>query len=526
MISGTSIIGATRGIDSETTFEAVNPATGEKLKPLFQGASSGEVQKATELADAAFASYRNISGKERAVFLKSIGEKIMALGDELVERAVAETGLPAGRIEMERGRTVNQLNLFASLLEDGSWVNARIDTALPDRQPLPRPDLRAMLRPIGPVVVFCASNFPLAFSVAGGDTASALAAGCPVIVKAHHAHPGTAELVGSAIQAAVKVHGLHEGVFSLVFGSGKTVGTQLAKSPVVKAIGFTGSRSGGRALFDVAAARPEPIPVYAEMSSINPVFILPGALKEKGKAIAEGLAGSITLGVGQFCTNPGISILPKSQEAEEFVNQLKSSIEDFEGVMLHSGICDAYQAGVAKLIGTPNVSSVKSNQTDPGRGQAKAGSALFQTTAENFLSDPGLSDEVFGPASLLITSDSREQTLAIASNLEGHLTATIHGTDQDLAEWKDLIDILETKVGRLVFNGFPTGVEVCHSMVHGGPYPATTDSRTTSVGTLAIERFSRPVCYQNFPEDLLPDELKESNPLGIARLVNGVMQSS
>lgn len=521
MIEGTSIIGSKRGLANESSFQAINPATGESLEPVFQGASSEEVDQVTQLAEAAFASFRKTSGKERAAFLRSIGEAIVALGDELVQRAVAETGLPSGRIEMERGRTVGQLNLFASLLEEGSWVNARIDTALPDRQPMPRPDLRTMLRPIGPVVVFCASNFPLAFSVAGGDTASALASGCPVIVKAHHAHPGTAELVGQAIRSAIVKCGLHEGVFSLLFGSGKTVGTQLAKSPSVKAIGFTGSRAGGRALFDIAAARPEPIPVYAEMSSINPVFILPGALKERGEAIAEGMGGSITLGVGQFCTNPGISIIPESAELNPFIKKLKECISAYEGVMLHSGICEAYQQGVVKLTKTPNVTAIKTNTTDPGSGQSKAGSALFQTTAANFLKDPALSAEVFGPASLVVSSSSREETLELAGRLEGHLTATVHGTEKDLNEWQDLIQVLETKVGRLVINGFPTGVEVCHSMVHGGPYPATTDSRSTSVGTLAIERFSRPVCFQNFPDAMLPAELQESNPLGIARLVNG-----
>ena len=520
-LTGTSIIGSRRGASRAETSQGINPATGEKLAPTYYAASAAEVDEAAQLAHRAFATYSRLSGREKARFLRQIADNIAALGDGLTTRAVQETGLPTGRIQMETGRTCNQLRLFADMIEEGSWVDARIDRALPDRQPAPRPDLRSMLRPLGPVVVFCASNFPLAFSVAGGDTASALAGGNPVIVKAHHAHPGTAEFVGLAVQEAARACELPEGIFSLLYGSGSAVGTALIKHPLVKAGGFTGSRGGGRALMDTAAARPEPIPFYAEMSSINPVFILPGAMRERRDQIAAGLHASVTLGAGQFCTNPGLVLMADDADAKTFTSKLGELMAGTpEFTMLTPGICSSYQEGISSHLRHAGVETVASKPVERGSG-CQAGAALFKTDAPTYLAHHELSAEVFGPATLLVTHDSREQMLEIARTLEGHLTATIHGTEDDLREFADLLAVLETKVGRLVFNGFPTGVEVSHAMVHGGPYPATSDGRSTSVGTRAIFRFTRQVCYQSFPDAGLPDELKNGNPLGIWRLIDG-----
>jgi NADP-dependent aldehyde dehydrogenase len=403
------------------------------------------------------------------------------------------------------------------MLEEGSWVDARIDQAIPDRQPVPKPDVRSMLKPIGPVAVFCASNFPLAYSVAGGDTASALAAGCPVIVNGHTAHAGTAELVGIAVSNAVRECGMSEGTFSLLFSSGYEIGQALVKHPAIKAVGFTGSRRGGRALMDIAAARPEPIPVYAEMSSVNPTFILPNAVKERGDAIVAGLHASVTGGAGQFCTKPGLVFVP--DDADVFVSKMRGLMTATEPApLLTGGIRDSYIKGnehrehEVEVAAANNKSGLEGFAVNP---------SVFETSALSYLETPDLNDEIFGPTTLLIKSDSHEDLLNVARSLEGQLTASVHGTEQDLVEYADLVRILETKVGRLIFNGFSTGVEVCPSMVHGGPYPATSDGRSTAVGTRAIERFSRLVCYQNFPEASLPDELKESNPLGISRMVDG-----
>lgn len=513
------MIGSNRGAAGGGGAAALNPATGEALAPSFSEASAAEVDQALGLASEAAILYGKLSGRSKALFLRAIATEIEALGDSLVERATAETALPAARIQGERGRTCGQLRMFADLVEDGSWVDARIDHADPERQPVPKPDTRSMLRPVGPVAVFCASNFPLAFSVAGGDTASALAAGNPVVVKAHSAHPGTAELVGNAIRAAVEKCGLPEGVFSLLFGGGRTVGATLVKDARVKAVGFTGSRAGGRALMDLAAAREEPIPVYAEMSSINPVFVLPGAMRERGAEIATGLHGSVTLGVGQFCTNPGLVMVGGELDAsfsETFENLMR---ETAAATMLTSGICDAYREGVGRLAAIDGVEALVSPADAAG---SAAGAAVFKTDAKTFLAGQGIDDEVFGPATLLVTDDGREQLLEIARTMEGQLTATLHGNEEDLREYADLIQVLETRVGRLVVNSFPTGVEVNHSIVHGGPYPATSDGRSTSVGTQAIYRFARPVCYQGFPQGALPDELTDANPLGIKQLVDGV----
>lgn len=507
------------------SFQGINPATGESLPGLFQEATPAEVAQACERAAEAFTIYRKKSGAEKALFLEQIATEIEALGDELLNRAQAESGLPLGRLTGERGRTTGQLRLFAAYLRDGSWVNARIDTALPDRQPLPRPDLRQMLRPLGPVGVFGASNFPLAFSVAGGDTASALAAGCPVVVKAHPAHPGTSQLVGEAISRAIAACGLPGGTFSLVHGRTVAVGMAIVEHPAIKAIGFTGSWRGGKAIFDAANRRPEPIPVYAEMGSTNPVFFLPQLLKEKGTAMAQNYVGSVTLGVGQFCTNPGLAIVQQSAEASAFVQAAGEHIAGSQpATMLTQGIRQAFQTGLGKLSSAEGVRVVA--QASAGESFANGTPTLLSTSAEALLANPAIAEEVFGPSSVVVEASTREQLLAVAAGLEGHLTATVYGTDAELLEYADLLEILEQKVGRLLINGFPTGVEVSHAMQHGGPYPATTDSRSTSVGTNAILRFARPVCYQNFPDALLPDELKASNPLKIWRLVDGQMTQS
>jgi NADP-dependent aldehyde dehydrogenase len=506
-LTGTSIIGSRRGAENGGTLYGFNPATGEELLPVYHAASSAEVDQAAQLAHAAFATYSQTTGAQRARFLRRIAENIEALGDELITRANAETGLPEPRLRTETARTCNQLRLFAELVEEGSWVDARIDRGDRDRKPLPKPDVRSMLRPLGPVVVFGASNFPLAFSVAGGDTASALAAGCPVIVKAHHAHPGTSEMVGLAVADAVRSCELPEGTFSLIYGSGNEVGTALVKHPLIKAGGFTGSRTGGRALFDVASSRPEPIPFYAEMSSVNPVVILPGALRERSEQIAVGLHGSVTLGAGQFCTNPGLVFLADNENSSAFVTRLGELMAGTaEQTMLTPAIRTNYRNGVSARMNHTAVQTI---------GE----SALFKTTAADFLAHPELAEELFGPSTLVITYT--DQLVDLVSSLEGQLTATIHGSEDDLNNNQDLIRVLETKAGRLVFNSYPTGVEVCHAMVHGGPYPATSDGRSTSVGTRAIFRFTRQVCFQDFPDSALPPELKNENPLNIWRMIDG-----
>jgi len=520
-LSGKSIIGFRRGESEQVAVYGVNASTGEKLNPAYRAASASEVDDAVQMAHQAFGSYSQTSGAERAAFLRKIAENIEGLGDVLMTRATQETGLPEARIRAETGRTCGQLRLFADLVEDGSWVDARIDQADPDRKPLPKPDIRSMLRPIGPVVVFGASNFPLAFSVAGGDTASALAGGNPVIVKAHHAHPGTSELVGQAVSQAVHTCELHEGVFSLLYGAGSDVGSALVKHPLIKGGGFTGSRAGGRALFDAASSRPEPIPFYAEMSSVNPVVLLPGAIKERGEQIAAGLHGSVILGAGQFCTNPGLVFLEDNSESAAFVKRVADLIVGtVDQTMLTAGIGATYLKGISARGSQGAVETVAKANGDKKSG-CDGQAALFKTDATTFMKNPALSEEIFGPSTLVITYTNRDQLLDLVGSLEGQLTATVHGSEQDLEENGDLIRILESKAGRLLFNGFPTGVEVCHSMVHGGPYPATSDGRSTSVGTRAIFRFVRPVCYQGFPNSALPDELKEGNPLGIWRLVDG-----
>jgi 2,5-dioxopentanoate dehydrogenase len=519
-MTGKNIIGDSLSAVGKEIFHGENPATEQKLEPAFYEATEQEINSAIEKASQAFQKYRLVSGKDKAAFLETIADEIVGIGDPLIARCMEETGLPEARLQGERGRTVGQLKLFAAMLREGSWVDARIDTADPERKPLPKPDVRSMQRALGPVGVFGASNFPLAFSVAGGDTVSALAAGCPVVFKAHPAHPGVCELVGLAIQRAVKKSGMPEGTFSMINGRSTAVGMALVKHPAITAIGFTGSFRGGKALFDEANKRPVPIPVYAEMGSTNPVFILPDALKERKEKIAQDLAAAVTLGVGQFCTNPGLVFIPESADGSQFKETLSASMKGIgAGVMLTSGIQGSFQKGVEKLSKTKGVSVLA---TGPSEGSGSRGTAhLLHASIESFLNDHTLEEEVFGPSTLAITANTKEQLLQAARNLGGHITATLHGTEKDLAEYADLIAILEQKVGRLIINGYPTGVEVCHAMVHGGPFPATTDSRSTSVGTGAITRFTRPVCYQNFPTTLLPAELQDGNPLGIWRLVNG-----
>ncbi len=520
MIEGKHIIGFELVAAGVEKFEAFNPATGKKSDYYFRTATSAEVNTAVEKAAKAFQVYRKKPGVEKAIFLETIGEEIIALGDELIAICCQESALPKGRIEGERGRTVNQLKLFATLLREGSWLDARIETADPFRTPLPKPDIRYMEIGLGPVVVFGASNFPLAFSVAGGDTASALAAGCTVIVKAHPAHPATSELVGRAIQNAAKKTNMPDGVFSLLFDKGIDVGVQLVKHPAVKAVGLTGSFNAGKALFDAAVKREVPIPVYAEMGSTNPVFILPEAMREQGEKIATGFAGSVALGVGQFCTNPGILIHASTPGAKEFTSSLQEEFKKTSGgTMLSETIFKTYGKGVEHHANVNGI-EVLAEGNDVNQNFA-AKPILFRTTADTFTKVKELSEEIFGPTSIIVEADSREKILELARNLTGHITATVHGTENDLLAYADLIDILEQKAGRVVINGFPTGVEVCHAMVHGGPYPATTDGRSTSVGSAAIHRFTRPVCYQGLPDQLLPSELKNENPLNIWRLVNG-----
>ena len=518
-LKGTSIIGNSRGAETGDTFHAFDPANGQPVEPAFHSVSVAGLNHAVDLANAARIQYGNLPGRERARFLRAIADNIEALGDTLLERASLETALPTTRFQGERARTCMQLRMFADLLDEGSWVDASIDHAIPDRQPVPKPDLRAMLRPLGPVAVFCASNFPLAYSVAGGDTASALASGCPVIVNGHTAHPGTAELVGIAIAEAARECDMPEGVFSLLFSSGYEVGQALVKHPAIKAVGFTGSRRGGRALMDIAAARPEPIPVYAEMSSVNPTFILPNAIRDRGESVVAGLHQAVTNGAGQFCTKPGLVFVPGDGPAKKFAGQFKELMQQSKAApLLTAGIQKSFSNGSEHRRGEVEHFTEHANNELPG---FSVNPSVFETSAIQYLNTPDLNEEIFGPTTLLIRSDSHDDPLKIANSLEGQLTASIHGTEQDLADYADLIRILENKAGRLIFNGFSTGVEVCPSMVHGGPYPATSDGRSTAVGTRAIRRFSRSICYQNFPDSALPEELKESNPLGIRRLVDG-----
>jgi len=517
--TGQHFIASKRSKESELFFRAVNPATGEVMEPSYAEATINEMNQAVESAEKAFEIYQDKKPEEKAHFLETIGREIMELGDELIHRCMSETGLPEARLSGERSRTVNQLNLFADVVREGSWVDARIDTAIPERQ-LPKPDIRRMYVPLGPVAVFGASNFPLAFSVAGGDTASALAAGCSVVVKAHPAHPGTSEIIGMAIEKAVSLCKMPAGIFSMIFGCTNEVGVNLVQHSGIKAIGFTGSFKGGKALFDIGVSRDEPIPVYAEMGSTNPVFILPDALITHGSQIAEDLSASVTLGVGQFCTNPGVVIIQNSAGLDIFIEELRKKISlTSADTMLTSAIKRNYDEGIACMQSIEGVEIIASGKVEDSG--CSGITHLLQTNVKIFIEHTILEEEVFGPSTLLVIAENHDEMLAAAQSLKGHLTVTIHSTQNDQMKYTELFQIVRNKVGRFVMNGYPTGVEVCNSMHHGGPFPATSDSRVSSVGAAAIQRFVRPLCFQDFPQSLLPDPLKDDNPQNIWRLING-----
>jgi len=520
-ITGEMLIGYRSVKGTGPSVRAFNPSTGTEIfEPSFSSGTVDDVNAACELAEEAFDRYRTLPLDVRAAFLECIADGIVELGDELIQRAHEESGLPKGRLEGERGRTVGQLKLFAQVMRTGQWLAATLDSPMPERKPLPRPDLRMQKIPLGPVVVFGASNFPLAFSVAGGDTAAALAAGCPVVVKAHRAHLGTSELVGRVIQKVARQMELPEGVFSLILGAGNSVGEALVSHPAIKAVGFTGSQAGGTSLMRVAAARPEPIPVYAEMSSINPVFLLPNALASGSEAIARGFVDSLVLGAGQFCTNPGLAIAIDGEDLKRFISGANEVLVGKPAqTMLTAGIHTAYREGEERLASAPGVRLASRGAAPTGPTEAQA--ALFVTTAETFLANRALEDEVFGPVSTVVVCKNKAQMLEVASHLAGQLTATLQYDADDRSLARQLVPCLERKVGRILVNGFPTGVEVSHAMVHGGPFPATSDSRVTSVGTTSIERFLRPVCYQDFPAELLPTAVADGNPLDIWRCVDG-----
>lgn len=488
-------------VATEKTFRS-EPAHGDAHD--FSVGTVDLVNRAAEAAEEAFASYGYTSREERAAFLETIADEIEARADAITEIGSSETGLPAGRLQGERGRTTGQLRLFASHIRNGEYLDRRHDVALPDRQPLPRPDIRLIQRPIGPVAVFGASNFPLAFSVAGGDTASALAAGCPVVVKGHSAHPGTGEIVAEAVHAAVTKHGLHPGVFSLIQGGRRDVGTALVQHPRIKAVGFTGSLAGGRALFDLCVSRPEPIPFFGELGSVNPMFLLPEAVAARGEAIAKGWAGSLTMGAGQFCTNPGIAVVLASQ-ADSFAETAREALSAVgPQVMLTDGIAAAYRDGSTRIASGSGVREVLTTSCD----LRNASPYLFRVTAADWLGNHALSEEVFGPLGLIVTVENAAQMVEVARSFEGQLTVTLHLDDADADLGRELLPVLERKAGRVLANGFPTGVEVSDAMVHGGPYPASTNFGATSVGTMAIRRFLRPVSYQNIPQALLPEDLR------------------
>ncbi|WP_085725172.1 aldehyde dehydrogenase (NADP(+)) [Pseudomonas sp. R37(2017)] len=516
-ILGHNYIGGQRSAAGSVKLQSVDATSGEALPHDFSQATVQEVDAAASAAAAAYPTYRNLSAERRAQFLDAIADELDALGDDFVAVVCRETALPAGRIQGERGRTSGQMRLFAHVLRRGDFYGARIDRALPERQPLPRPDLRQYRIGLGPVAVFGASNFPLAFSTAGGDTASALAAGCPVVFKAHSGHMATAEQVADAIIRAAEKTAMPAGVFNMIYGGG--VGAALVKHPAIQAVGFTGSLKGGRALCDMAAARAQPIPVFAEMSSINPVIVLPQALQVRAETVARDLTASVVQGCGQFCTNPGLVIGIRSPSFSAFVQQVAGLMADQPAqTMLNAGTLSSYGQGLQKLLAHPGIKHLAGNAQQGNQAQPQ----LFKAEAGLLIDgDEVLQEEVFGPATVVIEVDDHAQLTAALSGLRGQLTATLVGEPEDFEQFAGLTALLEQKVGRILLNGYPTGVEVCDSMVHGGPYPATSDARGTSVGTLAIDRFLRPVCFQNYPDSLLPDALKNANPLRIQRLVDG-----
>jgi|TARA_R110002094_G_scaffold18629_2_gene30131 NADP-dependent aldehyde dehydrogenase len=490
-------------VAGESTFRS-QPAHGEPHD--FSIGTPALVERACNMAEEASWSYGSTSRQKRADFLNAVADEIEARADTITSIGTEETGLPKTRLQGECGRTTGQLRMFAEHVLAGAYLDRRHDPALKDRAPIPRPDLKMVQRPIGPVAVFGASNFPLAFSTAGGDTASALAAGCPVVVKGHSAHPGTSEIVAEAIHAAVDKCGVHPGVFSLIQGGNRDVGTSLVQNPYIKAVGFTGSLGGGRALFDLCSQRDEPIPFFGELGSVNPMFILPGALGNRGTAIAQGWSGSLTMGAGQFCTNPGIAIVIDGPRADDFSNAAMEALETVGAqTMLTDGIAHAYRLGRDRIAGTRNVQALLTSKCD----LRNATPYLFATSGKEWLENPALGEEVFGPLGLIVRVANVDEMHAVARGLKGQLTCTLHLDLEDKALGQSLMPILERKAGRVLANSFPTGVEVCDSMIHGGPYPASTNFGATSVGTLAIRRFLRPVCYQDIPEELLPEDLRE-----------------
>jgi NADP-dependent aldehyde dehydrogenase len=524
-LTGHSLIaGQTVKGEGKTTF-AFNPASNEQLEPAYTLLTEEQLKGATAAAKAAFASFSTLDPETHAVFLDSIADNIEAIGDELIVRAGQETGLPAARLTGERARTTGQLRLFANVVRQGDFRGVRIDPALPGRTPMPRADIRQRQIPLGPVAVFGASNFPLAFSTAGGDTASALAAGCPVVFKAHNAHPGTSELVGQAIAKAVKDTGLHPGVFSLIYGPGSSIGQALVADPAIKAVGFTGSQSAGIALMRTAAARPEPIPVYAEMSSLNPVFVFPGALNgdtEQIDALAQQYIAAVTGSSGQLCTSPGLLFAPAGEAGDKLAAAVGRAVAACAGqTMLTAGIADSWNTGTKALGAAENVTVVGTGT--PGRTENAPAPAIYGTEVRDFITNEVLHAEIFGAASLVIRYSSAEELIEATNRLEGQLTASLQLTEEDYPKAARLIPALEQKVGRIIVNGWPTGVEVGHAMVHGGPFPATSDTRTTSVGTLAINRFLRPVAYQNLPQELLPAPLQDANPWHLNRRIDGTV---
>jgi len=525
-LTGEMLIGLSAVRGNNGSQHAFNPTANTEIsEPVFGLGSASEVEHAAVLAARAFDPYRALPLAHRAAFLETIADEIVALGDTLIDRAHLETGLPVARLLGERTRTADQLRLFAQVVRDGHFLRATIDSAIPERHPLPRSDLRLAKLPLGPVAVFGASNFPLAFSVAGGDTASALAAGAPVIVKAHSAHLGTSELVGRAIQKAARRQGMPEGVFSLLIGPGRQLGEALVAHPAIKAVGFTGSRQGGLALWRIANARPEPIPVYAEMSSINPVFLLPAALTARAEAIGQAFADSLTLGAGQFCTNPGLVLGVAGPDLQRFMQATSKALSDKTAqTMLTPGIHQAFCAGVAEMDAVKGVERVTHSEAAAKQPNA-AQAVLYVTNARQFLTNEALQAEMFGPASIVIQADNVDELIQVAEHLEGQLTATLHLDAADHIHACRLLPVLERKAGRILANGFPTGVEVCHAMVHGGPFPSTLNAMYTSVGASAIERFLRPVCYQDLPDALRPEALQDDNVLGLWRLIDGKLQN-
>ncbi|GAA4275518.1 aldehyde dehydrogenase (NADP(+)) [Aquimarina mytili] len=521
MITGQNYIGNQLSATGNKAYKTFNPKLNIENDYVFYEASDEEIEKAVILASEAFKTFKNTTGSKKAEFLNAIADEILALDDILIETYVSETGLPEGRAKGERGRTIGQLRAFADLVSEGSWVEATIDTADLDRTPIPKQDIRKMLVPLGPVVVFGASNFPLAYSTAGGDTASAFAAGCPVIVKSHPMHAGTGELVASAIHKAAQKTGMPNGVFSNLNSAGIQVGVQLVKHPKIKAVGFTGSIRGGRALFDLASQRPEPIPVFAEMGSINPVVLLPEATKNNGEDLAKTYAKSITLGTGQFCTNPGLIMGIKSEALDRFIQILSEEIIKIEpSCMLHPNIIGNYEQNKTNTLRQNGIHLSAEYGNDVIANHARQ--TITTVEGKTFLQNTTLHQEVFGPFSMVVQCENAQELETIISNLEGQLTGTILAEEGETSTYSAIIETLQNRVGRIIFNGVPTGVEVCPAMLHGGPYPASTDSRFTAVGIHSIKRWVRPFSYQSWPNDLLPDELKDENPLHISRLLNGI----